>query len=508
MHPFIFARAQPNKPAVIMAETGETLCYRDMEERANRCAHLLRAQGLQTDDCVAAMLENGLPIFEIAWAADRAGLYLTAMSTRLTPPEAEYILEDSGAKAFFTSSSLSEIVDPLGDGLGDVPLFMHGGAHAPFQDWRQATLAFPPTPIDDEAPGAMMLYSSGTTGRPKGVKRPRPAGGILGQPSVSPLMTQIYGATEQSVYLCPAPLYHAAPIAFTMMAQRLGCTVVVMEKFDAEAVLKAIETYKVSIAQFVPTHFVRLLKLPAEIRSKYDLSSLKTVFHAAAPCPVPVKQAMMDWWGPIIHEYYAGTEANGFTAIGPEEWLRKPGSVGKPMGCEVFACDENGEALPPNTEGQIYFAGGATFEYHNDTEKTAQSRNRHGWSTLGDVGRVDEDGYLFLTDRKSFMIISGGVNVYPQEIENLLVTHPDVADVAVIGAPDDDLGERVVAVVQPVEGVAPNPVLAEKLRAFCRTQLSGVKVPKQFDFTVELPRHPTGKIYKRLVRDEYWPKPT
>lgn len=503
-HPFIFARTQPHKPAVIMAESGETMSYRDLEARADRDAHLLRSLGLRTGDCVAAMLENGAPILEIAWAADRAGLYFTAVSTRLTPPEAEYILRDSGAKAFFTSPTLGEVSDRLGARLGDIPLFMHGSARAPYQDWRGAADAFAATPIEDEAAGGMMLYSSGTTGRPKGVKRALSGAGILAP--VSPLLTQVYGATSQSVYLCPAPLYHAAPIAWTMMAQRLGCTVVVMETFDPEAVLKAIETYKVSIAQFVPTHFVRLLKLPEEIRHKYDLSSLKTVFHAAAPCPVPVKQAMMDWWGPIIHEYYAGTEGNGVTVIGPEEWLRKKGSVGRPLGCQVHACDENGEPLPANEEGLIYFAGGASFEYHNDTEKTAQSRNRHGWSTLGDVGRVDEDGYLFLTDRKNFMIISGGVNVYPQEIENLLVTHPKVADVAVIGAPDEDLGERVVAVVELAEGVTAGPELAEELRAFCRTQLSGVKVPKQFDFTAALPRHPTGKLYKRLVRDQYWAK--
>jgi long-chain acyl-CoA synthetase len=503
-HPFVFARTHPHKPAVIMAETGEAISYRELEARADRNAHLLRSLGLRSGDCIAAMLENGVPIFEIAWAADRAGLYFTAVSTRLTMPEVEYIVGDSGAKAFFTSSGLGPITGELATRLGNVPLFMPEPGQPPYRDWREEAAAFSATPIEDETAGGMMLYSSGTTGRPKGVKRALSGASIVAP--VSPLLTQVYGATSASVYLCPAPLYHAAPLAWSMMSQRLGCTVVVMEKFDAETVLAAIEKYKVTIAQFVPTHFVRLLKLPDDVRRKYDLSSLKTVFHAAAPCPIPVKQAMMDWWGPIIHEYYAGTEANGVTVIGPEEWLRKPGSVGKAMGCVVHACDENGDPLPANTEGQIYFAGGNSFEYHNDQEKTAQSRNRHGWSTLGDVGRVDGDGFLFLTDRKSFMIISGGVNVYPQEIENLLVTHPKVADVAVIGAPDDDLGERVVAVVQPAEGVTPDAALVEELRAFCRTQLSGVKVPKQFDFTAELPRHPTGKLYKRLLRDQYWAK--
>ena len=505
-HPFIFARTTPDKAAIIMAETGETVTFRQLEERSNRTAHLLRSLGAVRGNCVAAMLENCTEMFDIAWATDRAGLYFTAVSSRLTAGEAEYIIRDSASKAFFTSPRVGPVVNELCDLIADLPLFMAPPAHTPYRDWTESAAAFPVTPIEDESAGGFMLYSSGTTGRPKGVKRPLPDTGILTGPFIMPLLTQIYGTTQDSVFLCPAPLYHAAPIGWSMAAQRLGCTVVVMEKFDAEAVLQAIEKYKVTVAQFVPTHFIRMLKLPDDVRAKYDLSSLKVAFHAAAPCPVPIKEAMIEWWGPIIHEYYSGTEGNGITIIGPDEWMGKKGSVGRAIGCEIHACDEHGDPLPRGQTGQIFFAGGATFEYHNDEGKTADSRNKHGWSSLGDVGHVDEDGYLFLTDRKSFMIISGGVNIYPQEIENLLITHPKVFDAAVIGAPDEEMGERVVAVIQPADMADAGPEMGEELRAFCKQHLSGVKVPRQFDFTDELPRHPTGKLYKRLLRDQYWAK--
>jgi len=353
-----------------------------------------------------------------------------------------------------------------------------------------------------------MLYSSGTTGRPKGVKRP---GAAVEQPFDAPnglgMMGQaLYGFNADTVYLSPAPLYHAAPLGWSMGVQASGGTVVLMERFDPELALAYIEKYRVTCAQWVPTHFVRMLKLPPETRAKYDVSSLKCVFHAAAPCPIPVKEAMIDWWGPIICEYYAGTEGNGFCAINSEEWLRKKGSVGRSLGAEVKVCDEDGEPLPPRAEGVVYFAGGGEFEYHNAPEKTAESRNKYGWTTLGDVGWLDEDGYLFLTDRKSFMIISGGVNIYPQEIENLLITHPKVADVAVVGAPHEEMGEQVVAVVQPADWSEAGAALAAELSAFARANLSHVKAPRRIDFMAELPRHATGKLYKRLIRDAYWGK--
>jgi len=316
----------------------------------------------------------------------------------------------------------------------------------------------------------------------------------------------LFGFQNDSVYLSPAPLYHAAPLRWCMSVQRLGGTVIVMEKFDPEQALALIEKYKVDVGQFVPTHFIRMLKLPPEVRAKYDVSSMRSAVHAAAPCPIPVKEQMIEWWGPVIHEYYAGSEGNGFCYIGPEEWLAHKGSVGKAVTAELRICGEDGEALPPRTEGVVYFANGAPLTYHNAPEKIAENTNRHGWTTLGDVGWMDEEGYLYLTDRKSFMIISGGVNIYPQEIENLLVTHPKVADAAVVGAPDEEMGEKVVAVIQPMEWGLASDDLKSELAAFCRANLSHVKSPRVIDFMEELPRHPTGKLYKRLIRDAYWGK--
>jgi long-chain acyl-CoA synthetase len=290
-----------------------------------------------------------------------------------------------------------------------------------------------------------------------------------------------------------------------MSIQRLGGTVVVMEKFDAESALALIERHGITVAQWVPTHFIRMLRLPDEIRSRYDLSSLRVGIHAAAPCPVPVKEAMIDWWGPIVHDYYAGTESNGFTAIGPEEWLAHKGSVGRALVGELHIVDEQGQEVPPRTEGLICFGNGPAFSYHNDPEKTAAARTPQGWTTLGDVGWMDEEGYLYLTDRKNFTIISGGVNIYPQEIENWLITHPQVSDVAVIAAPDADLGERVLAVVEPLNWADAGEPLARELIAFAQDGLGRIKAPKQVDFLETLPRQATGKLYKRLLRDRYWP---
>ena len=507
MHPFVHAGKFPDKPACIMGGSGETLTYGELDRRSNQVAQLLRAHGLQRGDIVALCLENSPQYFEIAWGAQRAGLYCTCISSKLTGEEVEYILTDSGAKLFISSVELEDVAYAAVSKLPDISCYMIGDGRAPFASYEKAVMAQPDTPISDQSLGGLMLYSSGTTGRPKGVKRPLGEGDIAQPDMVTEFSRLAYGVDESSVYLVPAPLYHAAPIGWSMAMQRLGATVVVMERFDPEQALELIQKYRITHAQFVPTHFIRMLKLSEEVRNKYDVSSLKVAIHAAAPCPVPVKEQMLEWWGPVIYEYYAGTEGNGLVAAGPEEWIRKKGTVGRAMGdTEVKICDEEGEPLPPRKEGAIYFAGGTSFEYHNDAEKTASSRNKHGWTTLGDVGYLDEEGYLFLTDRKSFMIISGGVNIYPQEIENLLVTHPKVADVAVIGAPDEEMGEKVVAVIQPMNWEDANDDLADELRAFARSHLSGVKVPRQFDFTKELPRAATGKLYKRLIRDEYWGK--
>jgi long-chain acyl-CoA synthetase len=508
MHPYLHAQSTPEKPACIFPSTGEVLTYRRLDERSNQGAHLFRSLGLKRGDVIAVCMENNPRYLEIAWGNQRSGLYIVCISSKLTAPEVEYIFRDCGAKLFITSSVLRELAQLVAPLLGETPCYMVGAAQAPYRSWEQALDAMPATPIADQSTGADMLYSSGTTGRPKGIKFALTAAPIDAPTTLVQLASRLYNVDAASVYLSPAPLYHAAPLRWCMAVQHLGGTVVLMDRFDAEVALRLIEKHRITHAQWVPTHFVRFLRLPPTTRDRYDVSSLRSAIHAAAPCPIPVKEQMIEWWGPILHEYYAGTEGNGMTAITAREWLNRKGSVGRAVFGEIRVCDEEGVQVPALTEGVVYFAGGREFEYHNAPEKTAESRNALGWSTLGDVGYVDQDGYLFLTDRKAFMIISGGVNIYPQEIENLLVTHPAVMDVAVVGAPDPEMGEKVVAVVQLVNPADGSPALAEELIAFARTALSHVKVPRLIEFTRELPRHPNGKLYKRLLRDAYWGKAT
>lgn len=505
MHPCVHAGTTPEKLALILADTGQSLSYGELEARSNQAAQLFRALGFQPGDAVAVLLENHFRFLEIAWGAQRAGLYFVAVSSRLTANEAAFILRDSGARALISSAALAPVASTVAAevALDDVALFMLDGAIPPFRSWEAEVGAMPVTRIADERAGTDMLYSSGTTGRPKGIRPQLPETDIT-MPNAMVGIARHAAVDADTIYLSPAPLYHAAPLRWCMAVHRLGGTVVVMEKFDPEQALALIERHKVTHAQWVPTHFIRMLKLPDEARRRHDLTSLRMAIHAAAPCPVPVKQAMIDWWGPVLLEYYAGTEGNGLTMIGARDWLTHPGSVGRAVLGTLRICDEQGEPLPAGETGLVHFEGGPGFHYHNDSEKTAAAANKHGWTTLGDVGHVDAEGYLYLTDRKSFMIISGGVNIYPQEIENLLVLHPKVADVAVIGAPHADMGEQVVAVVQPAEGVVPSPALAEELAEWLAPQLSRVKQPRRIDFVEELPRHPTGKLYKRLLRDRYW----
>ncbi|NWK96280.1 acyl-CoA synthetase [Sphingobium lactosutens] len=495
MHPTIHAQATPDKPAYIMARSGEVVTYAELEARSNQGAHLLRSLGLRRGDGIALMLENDARFFEIVWAAQRAGLYYTCISTRLAPPEIAFIIADSGSRVLVASAPVAdELATP------ELAIFAPGA-----RDFVAERSAFPETAIADESPGNDMLYSSGTTGRPKGIRPALPEGSLDQTNPLTEFGKAAFDMTSDMIFLSPAPLYHSAPLRWCMVVQKLGGTVIVMEKFDEEEALALIERHHVTHAWFVPTHFIRMLKLPEDVRERYDLSSLRLVYHAAAPCPVEVKKAMMTWFGPIIHEFYSGTEANGLTTIGPKEWLERPGSVGRAYWGSIRICGEDGEPLPAGATGAIYFADGYAFEYHNDPEKTAASRNQHGWTTLGDVGHVDEAGYLYLTDRQSFMIISGGVNIYPQEIEDAIITHPRVADVAVIGAPDAEMGERVVAVVQPVDWADAGPTLVEELSAWLQGRIGRIKQPRQIDFVRELPRHPTGKLLKRLVRETYWP---
>lgn len=506
-YPGAHAATRPDHPAYVMAGSGEVVTYRELDDAANRISQLFHSMGLRRGDHVAFCLENRTGFFELAWGAAYAGLYYTAISSRLTVEEMEYIIADCGAKAFITSTYKADAAAELRDRMPGVQLrAMIGGTIDGYDAWEDLVAAQPAEPLPDRREGTDMLYSSGTTGRPKGVKVPLPEGELGEAPTLLLLAQFLFGFTPDAVYLSPAPLYHAAPLRFTMGVHRVGGTVIVMERFDPEEALRLIERHRVTTSQWVPTMFVRMLKLPEEVRSRYDVSSLQVAVHAAAPCPVEVKRRMIDWWGPVLHEYYAGTEGNGFCYTNSEDWLAHPGTVGKPLNGVLHILDDDGNELPPGEEGAIYFESDSQFEYHNDPEKTKGSRDPQGrgWSTLGDVGKVDEDGFLYLTDRKAYMIITGGVNVYPQEAENVLTMHPAVLDVAVIGVPNEDFGEEVKAVVQVAEGVEPSDELARELIAYCRQHLADVKCPRTVDFRAELPRHPTGKLYKRLLRDEYW----
>ncbi len=509
MHIGVHAQSTPDKPALIMTGSGYTQTFKELNDAANRLSQLLRSIGLQPGDHIALCLENHDRYLEILWGCHFAGLVYTAASSRLTSQELAYIINDCGAKAFITSKYKADQAAEIVSETPNVGLrLMLDGTIPGYESYETAVSSQSAEALDNRIAGFDMLYSSGTTGQPKGITKlfvEQPLDET--PPSVAPMLGMLFGFTDSSVYLSPAPMYHAAPLRFTMAAQSVGSTAVVMEHFDPEEFLAAVQTHKVTHSQVVPTMFVRLLKLDPSIRSKYDVSSLQAVIHAAAPCPIPVKKQMIEWFGSIIHEYYAGTEGNGFVYCNSDMWLAHEGTVGMPIGCTLHIVGDDGEELPKYESGTIYFEGGAEFQYHNDPEKTKGSRHPKGWSTLGDVGYLDNDGFLYLTDRKAYMIISGGVNIYPQEAENALVTHPKVVDVAVFGVPNDDFGEEVKAVVQPVTmpgTEADAKDLERELIAYCKSQLADVKCPRSVDFRPELPRHPTGKLYKRILKDEYW----
>jgi long-chain acyl-CoA synthetase len=492
MHPRRFAAATPDKPAYVMAGSGEQVTYAELEARANQVAHWLRRLGVQTGDVVALMAENHPRFYELVWGAQRVGVHYLVIPTALTDAEVAYMLRDADARLAILSA---KVLGRLGTPALPCPLVR-------LDDDLVATIrTFPTTPIADEAPGTDMLYSSGTTGFPKGIKSPVPAS-FEQAPRAVEIGTRFFGYGQDAIYLCPAPLYHAAPLRWSLAIHRLGGTVVLMERFDAAAALAAIDRHRINVAQVVPTHLARMLALPAEERARYDLSSLRSVFHAGAPCPVPLKQQAVDWLGPIVGEFYSGTEGVGLTVATCADWLSRPGTVGHAVQGEIRICGEDGEELPVGEEGLVRFAYPNPFSYHNDPERTAAAYNQHGWPTLGDIGRVDADGYLFLTDRANFMIISGGVNIYPQEIENRLLAHPDVADAAVVGMPDAEMGERVTALIEPRQWPVTNePELAARLDAFARERLSGVKVPRRYVFRQTLDRTDAGKLVKRRLRD-------
>ena len=511
MHPGVNGKKFPDKPAIVMLSSGKIVTHGELNDLSNQGAQLFRSLGLKPGDSIAFMLENHHLFFPIAFAAWRSGLRYTAISWRLQPAEVEYIVKDCEAKVFITSKFLEETAANLEEVLGGVKKFMLDGTSSGYNSYEESIASMPEEPIEDECQGGSMLYSSGTTGTPKGIYRelqlnPLPYTQEEDDLGLGRVVEGVYGGDENTVYLSPAPLYHSAPLGFNTGFLSLGGTSIVMEKFDPEAALKAIQDYKVTHSQWVPTMFVRFLKTDESLRSAYDLSSHKVAIHAAAPCPIEIKENMINWWGPILFEYYAGTEFNGMTIVNSEEWMEHKGTVGRPLVGELHILDDEGNEVPSGETGGIYFGGetATSFEYHNDQEKTQSAISKEGYSTLGDIGYVDDEGYLYLTDRKAFMIISGGVNIYPKETEDALIMHPKVADVAVFGVPHPEMGEEVKAVVQPANMSDIGEDLEAELIAFCKEKISHVKCPRSVDFEEELPRHPTGKLYKRLLKDRYW----
>ena len=506
MYPGVHAATHPDKPAVIMADTGQALTYQQLEERSLRLANDFRSRGLVPGDHVAIAVENRFEIVEALWAALRTGTYITAVNRHLTADESSYIIHDCGAKVVLLSGEL-EAAGELAELCADVPHRIAIGSALPgFESYEDVLAASSDVKPEREPRGDDMLYSSGTTGRPKGIL-PAPRDIDISDPDVPliQLFTQVFGFDTDTVYLSPAPLYHAAPLRFVMTTIARGGTAVIMPRFDAEGALETIQRYGITHSQWVPTMFIRMLKLPQEVRDSYDVSTMRCAIHAAAPCPAEVKQKMIEWWGPIIFEYYASTESAGLTLVNSEESLRKPGTVGRDgfMGT-VHICAPDGEELPAGETGIVYFEvaeGREPFEYYGDEQKTAESRHPQNprWVTTGDMGWIDEDRYLFLADRTSFLIITGGVNIYPQEIENALALHPDVRDVAVVGEPDEELGEIVVAYLEPEDHVGPDQDLGAQVREWLDGRLSRFKMPRRVHTISSLPRTPTGKLVKRKL---------
>lgn len=502
-YPGAYLPEMADKPAIVMAEDSSMMSYAQIDRFANKLGRFFQWLGLEEGDHVAYCVENRLECPAIQWGAHYVGLYYTFISTRLTGSEATYIVQDCDAKVLIVSAETApRIVDSVKKMAQPPRIYCLD---------RVDSLAllvdeidkFDGAPLHETNEGSEMLYSSGTTGKPKGVK-PSLSGLPLGATSIiGGLLRQGFGVDAESIYLSPAPYYHAAPLKWVQGMMANGATVIMMKKFDAEGALQAIEKHGVTHSQWVPTMFHRLLALPNGVKKRYDLGTQKVVVHAAAPCPAATKREMIEWWGPIIYEYYSCTEGVGITFVNSQDWLDRPGTVGRPLMGVPHVLDDNGGECGPGNAGLIYFSDGSEFSYHKDEKKTAEAHNKKGWATVGDVGYVDEDGFLYLTDRKNNMIISGGVNIYPQETEDLLATHPKVFDVAVIGVPDEDLGERVCAVVQVESGVKADELLCEELIEFCRAHLSSVKCPKIIEFKDSLPREPNGKLLKRLLKDQY-----
>lgn len=516
MFPDAIAETDPERIAFVMAGSGEEVTYRELTESSRAISRLLWSRGLRHGDTVAIFMENHRALLEVAWAAQRSGMRYVAISSRLTAPEVAYILGDSDTRAFFCTGALADTasaaIGVMGPDAPDMPVRAIAGVGTEASrsaGFETLTAALASTPADtevDEREGVDFLYSSGTTGRPKGVMSPLPLEPLGVPPVFYTIFYSLWGIAADSIYLSPAPLFHAAPLRITMAVQRVGGTCIIMEHFDPEQALALVEKYRVTHTQMVPAMFVRMLKLPEEVRRRYAVDSLRCVIHAAAPCPIEAKRAMIDWFGPVIEEYYSATEGYLFTSITSSQWLEHPGSVGRPIVGVPHILGPEGEELPTGEVGQIWSEDSPEFEYRNAPEKTAESHDERGWSTVGDIGYLDEDGYLYISDRRSDLILRGGVNVYPREAEDALIVDPLVADAAVFGIPDDELGEAVHAVVVPAKGAEPGPELERTLLDHLYERLAKFKCPQRIEFADSLPRHATGKLYKRLLRDKYWPQ--
>ncbi len=501
-----FASEAPNRIAYHLVPSGYQVTWQELELRSRKCAAALISAGLTPGDTIAVFLENHPYYFEILNAAHRIGLYYATISRHLKKEEVQYIIDDSDAKALFCSSQTIEQVDVeqlLASNMTCITMDGYLDGFFNYDDWINAYSD--DTTLPETPEGTDFCYSSGTTGRPKGIKRPLETANKFFR--VGQADRNAWKAfTSDTVYLSTAPFYHTAPVRWNMAVLRNGGSCVMMEKFDPADALQAIERYKVTHSQWVPTMFIRMLRLPESERKKYDISSLRYAVHAAAPCPAEIKQAMIDWWGPILYEFYSGTELVGRTSLNSEEWLSHKGSVGYPEFGKVHIVDDQGNELPPYKTGIIYFSGGGSFQYHKDPEKTRSAYNDRGWATYGDIGYVDNDGFLYLTDRLSNTIVSGGVNIYPQEAENRLTLHPAVADVAVFGVPDEEFGESVKAVVLLRDPTQAGEDMEKQLIAFCRQEISHIKCPRTVDFTTDMPRTETGKLLKREIKQRYWPQ--
>jgi len=501
-----YAKAEPERVALVDPDGRETTAGGLLAE-ANRLSHAFAALGLRAGDGVATVLPNSTEMIAVYLAAMQSGLYICPVNWHLAGPEIAYIVSDSEARVVVGHARFSGALRAAAaEVAGDVRWYSLGGDVAGFAPYAELIDGQPDTDPPERTAGEPMHYTSGTTGRPKGVRR-RLSG--LDPDDLSALTTGFIGMFgvqphDGHVHVCGSPLYHTAVLRFAACAMTMGHLLVLMDHWDPEEMLRLIEEHRGTYSHMVPTQFHRLLALPEEVKARYDVSSLRNVIHAAAPCPVDVKQRMLAWWGPVIYEYYAATEGGG-TLVTPEQWLAKPGTVGLPWAIsEIRVVDDGGEDCPPDTPGTVYMRmHTGDFEYFKDREKTEENR-LEGFFTVGDIGYLDEDGYLFLCDRKSDMIISGGVNIYPAEIENVLLTHPKVGDAAVFGIPHDDWGEEVKAVIEPATGVAPGDDLAAELTAFCAERLAKFKVPRSFDWIDEMPRDPNGKLYKRTLKEPFW----